>query len=146
MGWDSNTGSGGCVAAGALFPGIKAVSGRLPPHATARSQTILRAAGQQGTEAEVLVGVLLGIMHEGLETNEAAVHAVLANVWRPGKPSRDLPDAEEVRRVCSALREIQRQWQALDVGQSLTVVWPPDKGSKRRRRQTARRPARAGTG
>ena len=39
--------------------------------------------------------------------------------------------AEEVQRVCRALREAQQRWQALAVGQSLTVSWPLDKQSKR---------------
>src|SRR5947209_2919285 len=45
----------GCIAAGALFPGITILSGRQSPHAAARSQAIIREAGQHGTEAEVLL-------------------------------------------------------------------------------------------
>src|SRR5689334_1787457 len=62
----------GRVAEGALFSGMEVVSGRQPVHAKERSQAILRDREQQGTEAEVLVGVLLTIMQRGLETDWAA--------------------------------------------------------------------------
>src|SRR5579862_2182697 len=42
----------GCVADGALFPGIEVVSGRQVPHAAERSRALIREAGQHGTEAE----------------------------------------------------------------------------------------------
>src|SRR5207249_535681 len=86
----------GCVAAGAMFPGIQVRSGRRPPHAAARSQSLIREAGQHGTEAEVLVSVLLSIMREGLENNWPAARAVLSKEWKPSKPSRGPLGAEEV--------------------------------------------------
>jgi hypothetical protein len=123
----------GCVAAGAMFPGIQVVSGRRPDHAASRSKSILREAGQSGTEAEVLVGVLLGMMHDGLDDNWAAARTVLARAWTPARPSRGPLEAEEVQRVCAALREAEHRWQALAIGQSITVSWPVD----RRKRRTA---------
>jgi hypothetical protein len=114
----------GCVAAGALFPGIKVISGRRPAHGAARSQSVIREAGQQGTEAEVLVGVLLTIASEGLDNHWPAARAVLNREWRPSKPSRGPLEADEVRRVCDALREAQERWQALAIGQCITVSWP----------------------
>jgi hypothetical protein len=121
----------GCVAAGALFPGIKVLSGRQPPHAAARSQSIIREAGQQGTEAEVLVSSLVSLIHENRENDEAAARATLSRVWRPSKPSREPLAVEEVQRVCQALRDAQQRWQALAVGESLTVSWPIERRSKR---------------
>jgi hypothetical protein len=114
----------GCVADGALFPGIVVVSGRSVPHAGARSRAVIREAGQHGTEAEVFVEVLLRIMHEGLEPDASAVRAALTEMWRPSRPSRALPDVEEARRLCAALREMQERWHLLETGQSLTVTWP----------------------
>ncbi len=114
----------GCVAQGALFPGMTVVSGRQPPHAAARSQAIIREAGQQATHAEVLVGILLGVLHDDLEGSELAAQARVKAAWRPGKPERGLIDAAEVQRVCAALRDILRRWQSLAVGQSLVVWWP----------------------
>jgi hypothetical protein len=126
----------GCVAAGALFPGIQVVSGRRPPHAAARSRAVIREAGQHGTEAEVLVGLLVRIVHEGLDETGPAARAILSTAWRPDKPSRGPLTAEETRRVCAALREIERRWQALAVGESLTVTCPhaerPTAGARRR--------------
>jgi hypothetical protein len=138
-----NQGFWGCVAAGAMFPGMTFVSGRRPAHAASRSKSIIREAGQRGTEAEVLVSALLCIMHEGLDDNWPAARAVLARAWRPDKPSRDLPDAEEVQRVCASLREAQQRWQALAVGQSITVSWPVDKRSGRMTPITTPRTARS---
>ncbi|HZO90565.1 MAG TPA: hypothetical protein VFB38_19715 [Chthonomonadaceae bacterium] len=121
----------GCVAAGALFPGIKVISGRQPDHTAARSQAVIREAGQQGTEAEVLVGVLLRILEEGLENNWPAARALLREAWKPSKPSRGPLEAEEMRRVCAALCQAQQRWQALAVGESMTVSWRLDKRAKR---------------
>lgn len=113
----------GCVAAGALFPGIKVLSGRQPPHAADRSRAIICEAGPYGTEAEVLVGSLLRVMHEGLENNWRVAGALLAREWRPGKNPRGPLAHEEVKRVCTALREAKVRWQALAVGESVTVSW-----------------------
>jgi hypothetical protein len=124
----------GCVAAGALFPGMTVISGRQRPQAAARSAAVIREAGQHGTEAEVLVGVLLGIVHDGLEPGGAAARERLGRAWKPARPSRGPLNADEVCRVCAALREAEARWQALPVGDSLTVYWPGDAGSARRRR------------
>lgn len=126
----------GCVAAGALFPGIKVISGRRPAHGAARSQAVIREAGQQGTVAEVLVGVLLTIAQEGLDNNWPAARAVLSRAWRPGKPSRGSLEADEVQRVCAALREAQQRWQALPVGESTTVSWPQRRSPRDQRDQS----------
>jgi hypothetical protein len=133
----------GCVAAGAMFPGIQVMSGRRPPHAASRSKSVIREAGQHGTEAEVLVGALLGIMHEDLDENWPAARSVLARAWIPDKPSRGPLDAEEVRRVCAALREAQHRWQALAVGQSITVSWPVDRRNRKTTPVRTPRPARS---
>jgi len=123
----------GAIAAGALFPGIKVLSGRQSPHAATRSQTILREMGQQGTEAEVYLDVMLAIMNQHAETDPARVQRALREMWRPGKPSRDLPGCAEIQRVCNALREAKQQWHALDAGQSLTVSWPMEARHRRKR-------------
>jgi len=113
----------GRIAWGAVYPGMTVLSGRQPPHAAERSRAVIREAEQQGVEAEVLVGLLLKVMHSGLESNWPAVRAMLNEEWRPGKPERDLPDPEEVCRICSALRAAEQQWQSLEVGQEITVAW-----------------------
>lgn len=115
----------GCVARGAMFSGMTVVSGRQPPRPAERSRTILREAGQQGTRAEVLVGVFLGILRAGREGDEAAV-ARVKDAWEPARVARGEPlGADEIRRVCTALRETLLRWQSLAVGQILVVWWPP---------------------
>jgi hypothetical protein len=120
----------GCVAAGAMFAGMKVLAGRLPPHAADRSRAVIREAGQQGTEAEVLVGVLLRIMHAGADEDWPAARALLGREWQPSKPSLGPLDEASVRRVCGALREAQERWQALAVGESHDP-WPAERRGKR---------------
>jgi hypothetical protein len=134
----------GCVAAGAMFPGMTVVSGRKRPDAAARSQAALQRAKRWGTEAEVLVNAMLTIARENLDGHWPAAYSALRRVWRPREPSRELPNADEVRRIAVALREAERQWQALEVGQRVTVVWSPDTGAQRKERlneSASRRPA-----
>lgn len=114
----------GCVAAGALFPGVKVLSGRQPVHAAARSQTIIREMGQQGTEAEVLVGILVSLAEKDLGGTWPVAQKLLNQAWRPGKPSRGPVSREEAHRVCIALRDAQLHWRGLAAGESLTVCWP----------------------
>ncbi len=121
----------GCVAAGATFPGIEVVSGRRPPHAAERSKAIIREAGQHGTEAEVLVGLVIDLVQKGLASDGPAARALVSRVWRPSKPSRGPLAPEEVQRVCHALREAQQRWQALPIGQSFKVSWPVEKQPRR---------------
>jgi hypothetical protein len=106
-----------------MFPGIQVRSGRRPPHAAARSQAVIREAGQHSTEAEVLVGLFVRVLHQGLDAEGPAARAVLQEAWRSNKPFRGPLEAQEVRRVCAALRETEQRWQALAVGDSLTVSW-----------------------
>src|ERR1051326_5847460 len=109
----------GRVARGAVYNGMQVVSGRQPDHAAERSRAVIREEEQQGSEAEVLVGALLKVMHEGSENDWPAARRILENEWRPTKPERDPPTAEEVRRICTDLRDAERQWQSLEVGNSI---------------------------
>ena len=114
----------GRVAAGAIFPGMKVLSGRQPPHASSRSDAVRRKAGQQGTEAEVLVGVFIKLTHQELDPSHPAAQARLRGYWRPSKPTREPPTVEEARRICAELRTLQEEWECLAVSESLTVSWP----------------------
>jgi hypothetical protein len=121
----------GRIARGAVYPGMKVVSGRQPPRAGERSRQVIREAVQQGVEAEVWVGVLVKVMRERLEANWPVVNKLLRREWRPSKPERALPVAEEVRRVCAALRAAEARWQSLAVGETLTVTWPSERRGRR---------------
>lgn len=115
----------GRVASGAMFGGMRVVSGRLPPHAAARSKSVIKEEEQQLIEAEVLVGLLLDISHQKLEDNWATVELQLSAAWKPRKPSRGSLSHQEVLQVCTELRKAEQQWDALAVGESLTVSWKP---------------------
>jgi hypothetical protein len=129
---DLQNGFWGSVAKGALFPGMALVSGRQKPHAPLNSKNTLREMGQHGTEAEVLVGVLETIEEQHLDGNWPAASKLLHEMWRPLKPARDLPDAEEVKHTCIALHKAKAQWQFLTDGQSLTINRAVRSQAKRR--------------
>ena len=113
----------GSVAAGAVFGGMQVVSGRRPPHAAERSKAVIKAAGQQLTAAEIYVSVMLRVAREGREGDWPGVCSLLDEAWRPFRGPRKAVSHEGVSRACRALREAEREWQELPVGQSLTVSW-----------------------
>jgi len=113
----------GSVAAGAVFGGMQVVSGRRPPHAAERSKAAMKAAGQQLTAAEIYVSILLRVAGEGRESDWAGVCSRLDEAWRPFRGPRKAVSREGVWRVCRALREAERRWQELAIGESLTVSW-----------------------
>jgi hypothetical protein len=129
----------GCVAKGAMFPGMAVVAGRHSPRAAVHSRAVIREAGQHGTEAEVLVGTLLHMAERGLDASWPAARAVLREMWAPAQPARGPLTEGEVQRVCTALRAAERRWRALPVGDSLHERWSVP---ARRRRPAERHRAR----
>jgi hypothetical protein len=122
----------GCVAGGAVFRGMIIVSGRLPPHAAARSRAIIKEMGQDGTEAEVLVGILVGIAQEGIDPRGPVARTRIADAWRNPRQTEQKPlGVEQVLAICTTLRDMQQQWQQLTIGQSITVSWFTDRSRKR---------------
>jgi hypothetical protein len=114
----------GSVADGAIFSNLRVVAGRQPPHAAARSRAILREIGQLGTEAEVLVGIFVGIARERLDPRGREALARVADAWRdPSQPPRPPIGADQIAAICEALGDLQRQWEALLVGESITLIW-----------------------
>jgi hypothetical protein len=131
----------GCVAAGAVFDNMQVISGRRPPHAAERSKAVVKAAGRQLTASEIYVVVMLGITREGKEGDWAGACASLDEVWRPFRWPRPPVSAEELLRVCLALRETEQQWAALPAGRGITFSWGAP-GRKGRRRARAARDSR----
>lgn len=131
----------GCIAAGAVFDGIQVVAGRRPPHAAERSKEVIKTAGVQLVAAELYLSVLQNVTRDGQEHDWALVCAHLDEVWRPFREPRPPVSADETLRVCRALRAAAEQWQALPVGQSITVAWPAQtqKRMKQGTRQRGRR-------
>ena len=114
----------GRVAEGAIFSGMTVLEGRQPPHAATKSHSIIKGLGQYGTEAEVLVGMVMEIARQKLDNNLQVAQTLLRKAWQPGQSARPPLQAEEVRQVCCELRVMQQEWQALEPGESLTVSWP----------------------
>jgi hypothetical protein len=139
----------GCVAAGANFQSMTLVEGRRTPHWTERSREVLRRHHDQLTEAESLVGLLLGLFGEGIGNDDQALRSRPARRWTPPRDAVRLGPAE-ARRACQALADARDRWQALPTGGNLTVTWRTDPvarpagrdGGPRRRR----RPGRASAG
>ena len=113
----------GAVAAGAVFEGMEVVSGRTPPHAAARSKALIKAEYRQLATAELYVSVFQAIAREGRERDWAYVNACLDDVWRPFRGPRKAVTREGVLGVCGALREAEKEWRELPVGESITVSW-----------------------
>ena len=114
----------GLLAAGVVLPNVSIAAGRLRPHAAERSRALLKEAGQHPTEAEVLVSVMLRVAGEGVDGNWTEVHSRLDGAWRPRRSQRGPISHDEVRRACRRLREVERQWEALPVGESMSLRWP----------------------
>ena len=113
----------GSIAAGVLFDSVRVVSGKMAHDAKKRSEAFLRGSERQGVEAEVYVSLFVDLLKEGKETNTAAIERALRELWRPEKPSRPLPTVAEVQATCTLLKDFQRRWDAVKVGEGLTVQW-----------------------
>jgi hypothetical protein len=100
----------GCVAEGALFPGMSVVAGRQRPHAAEHSRTLQRTWHEALGEAELVVAALLEL-HRGKR-------------WSPLADLAAKIDPALRHRVLARLEAEQRRWQALEVGEHLAFAWP----------------------
>jgi hypothetical protein len=113
----------GCVAAGAVFRGMRVVAGRRRPHADERSRAILKSAGQRLVESEELVRVVLqAAVADRASPDELARR--LAGAWRPPGRSRQEIGLAAARRVGAALRARRSEWAELAAGAALRLRWP----------------------
>jgi len=120
----------GRVAAGVEFSGMQILAGRRKPHAAERAKAVRAQAGQQGIQAEVLVGVMLKIAENGLRIEMA--QRMLEESWKPLKSAREEVSEEEITSVCRRLQEAEKQWLALPVGGGIKVDWVSQASRKRR--------------
>lgn len=120
----------GRVAAGAVFPGMKVLEGRQPPHAAERSYTASRQQPRTGTQSEILVGFLAGIAQQRIENDWPRVQKMLKMAWVDDHSHYSRLNQADVKQVCAELRIMEQQWQALAVGESLTVSWNSPKRLK----------------
>ena len=120
----------GRVAAGAVFPGMKVLEGRQPPHAAERSYTAVRQQPRTGTQSEVLVGFLAGVARMGIENDWPRVQKGLKQAWVDDHNQYNQISQAEVRQVCAELRIMEQAWKNLAVGEDLTVIWQNLRQSK----------------
>ena len=115
----------GCVASGAVPPGMTVVAGRRRPHATERSRAVLKTAGQRATEAEHMVSVVLRVALGHLdEHSPSRALSRINDAWRPPGRSRPRLGSAQVEHLCRLVRNTGASWRALEPGAQLVLRWP----------------------
>ena len=112
---------------------MKILNGRQPPHGAERSKAIIHEleVSQRGTEAEVLVGFFMWLAQQELPPNGSAP---MRKLWRPSKlPPRSL-QPQQIRQICRDLQMMHEEWQALALGESITLFWEMAVRQRRARR------------
>jgi hypothetical protein len=128
----------GCIAAGAVFRGMRVLAGRRRPHADERSRAILERAGQRLVESEELVRIVLqAAVVERASSGELARR--LARAFCPHGKSRGEIGLDAARRVGAALLARRSEWAELASGAALRLRWPLREAGTISR--SARRPA-----
>jgi hypothetical protein len=123
----------GSVAAGAIFEGMRVLSGRQPPHARERSRAIMKANHDAILFAELVVDVALRAV-KGEPLGPAALPVVQAGT----RADRD----NLIKRLLPSIQEMCERWQDVPPGGTLRVTWPDL--SVRRGRGASREKAAAG--
>jgi hypothetical protein len=110
----------GSIASGAMFKGMRVLSGRQRHDAAARSRRILRANRRSITVAEVLTG----IVHDAVEAGRRAPFALARRFWGTLE-ERPFPWTEaDLARAAGTLRDLAARWEALAPGDGLELGWP----------------------
>jgi len=128
----------GSIADGAVFGGMKVIPRRRAGRVEEHSRQVMKHASPRITEAEALVGTVVGIYQRRLDRDWAAARARLSGTWRPACPSRKLPTQSEVRRICQALSNAETRWLNLAIGESVTLLWRGQEASAGRAEPRAR--------
>lgn len=101
----------GCVADGVVWRSMTHLSGRRPPHATERSDRLKRERSTPVSSAESLADLV-----ERLASGAEVL---------PGEiPAKGLPP-EQLAAAAAELRDVQRRWAGLTVGDTWVVEWEP---------------------
>lgn len=111
----------GCVANGALFPGMNIVEGRQKPHAKSKSKQIIKAANRQLTLAECLVRVFDEVYTLKSDRILQSARNRLREISVKIEPNK-LSDVT-VLDICSTLKTFQSNWQTMDIAKSIEVNW-----------------------
>src|SRR5258708_29654659 len=113
----------GRVASGAVFPGMQWLDGRRKPHASERSRSLVKT-DPEAVEAERLVSAFEKIIDGRLDRDFARVDKFLKDAVHLGSRKARSLSHDGVAGVCRAWRELQSQWDAMRVGESLALTWP----------------------
>ena len=111
----------GCVANGALFPGMNVIEGRQKPNAKSRSKQVIKDAHQQLRLAECLVRVFDEVYTVKSDRILRSAKDRLKEMPAEIKPN-ELSDAT-ILDVCSTLKDFQTNWQAINVGEKIELGW-----------------------
>ena len=115
-GFNLEWGFWGCISKGAIFDGMKVLSGRQRPHSAAASKQILKKADDNLTEAEAVVSAMYTIYLKGMQWEwSRAKSEVLYNRYTSISLS-----SEKVRDVCDEIDRALHRWKPLNVGESIT--------------------------
>ncbi|TFV83459.1 hypothetical protein [Blastococcus sp. CT_GayMR16] len=109
----------GCVADGVVWRSMTHLSGRRPPHAAERSDRLKRERSASVQRAERLAD-LVGRLASGADVLPGEIPAT-------GKPPAALAAA------AAELRDVQRRWAGLTVGEIWVVEWGVVRGRSGRR-------------
>ncbi len=113
-----------CVAKGAEFKSFERVGGRRPPHASERSREILSKARRQLTTAEVLAGAVERLAARGWGNDRERLLREVDRQLSNCEPPRPPISGERIAHACALLRDHERSWSQLPVGQALVLDWP----------------------
>lgn len=114
----------GSVAEGAVFGGMHLIDGRRRPRATEKASAIGKANSSHLGEAESLVGGFGRIVEQSMDRDIARCRVELQRVAATIRHTRRPIDGAEITQVCAAWRAMQARWDALPVGEALSVDWP----------------------
>jgi hypothetical protein len=114
----------GSIADGAVFPSMRHAAGRRKPHATERSNTVLKANARALTEAEVLVRIFNDTIEQGHDQASPLLNGLLKDRWAaPGRRPRDISE-KNIADVFASYKEMLLKWRGLPVDGTLDLLWP----------------------
>ncbi len=114
------------VADGAKFPNTVVIKGRQPPHAEARSKSLIKSNQWYLNEAEVFVGVFQDVL---LKNPKAYREIIRRRVKERGREI----EPDEIERVWSSLIALRKRWDNLAIGDSIVLEWPDHCKSRSKR-------------
>jgi hypothetical protein len=108
----------GVLVAGGLFRHARVVGGRQAPHAAERGRSIVKAAGDRITQAEMVTRVVCDVVRGELPHDREALRSVMGDRWWTDGLTEAVLDRCRTRLHASAA-----EWAALQPGSMLTLQW-----------------------